>query len=360
MKNRLAIQEIIDNAKNILVIQAGGIGDCVMSTPSLRALRKKYPLATINLMVIPRCANLFERCPHINNLIVFDPGRFKNWRSILNIGNAIELKKILKSQRDKNYDLAINLFKLGTTTGALRMAALMKLINVKCLIGRKNIKAGFFYDIKVAEEGHEVLSQLSVVRAIGCDVEDKSLELWISDEDMEFADNFLKENGVRDGDLIFSINPGTAKLHKRWSKERFVEIADWLIDKYGGRLLITGSQNEMWLAEEIKSKMKRDAIISSGKTTLNQLAVLLKKSKLFITNDSGPMHIASVVVTPLIAIFGPTNPDFVGPWNCNGNTVVVAPDIKCHPCDKEKCDTLECYEIITTEMVKSQIKRLFP
>ncbi|MEE9118705.1 MAG: glycosyltransferase family 9 protein, partial [Calditrichia bacterium] len=184
------------------------------------------------------------------------------------------------------------------------------------------------------------------------------LEVPVFDEDREFVSDFLAQNNISDKDLLIGLNPGAFRSSRCWFNERWAQLADWLIEEYGSKVIITGGESEREMINEIVNSMKKKSAIIATDFTLKQLAALLEKLNLFITNDTGPMHIATAMQTPLIAIFGPGDVYRVPPYCQRDRAVILRKDVDCErPCYQFKCNDRKCMELITTDDVIKAVKR---
>lgn len=344
--------------KKILVIQTGGIGDSIMSIPSLRALRENFDEALITLVVLPRSKDIFDGCPYVNEVKIFDLDRFKSNKFILKVSDILQLIKWIRSARQEKYDISVNLFKIGSFIGAIRMSLLLILIGPEMSIGRRSNGLGFYFDIKTDECLHEVDTALRIVEELGCEIKSRKPELWLSKEDLDSADSIINTLGVEKDEKFITINPGSARQAARWLPERFAEVSDRIGYQYRAKIIIIGSKDEIPLAHEVAELMDTKPIIASGMTDLKQLAGILSRASFFITNDSGPMHIAAALGVPLIVIFGASDYRVAYPRGEEKRNIVLYPCISCYPCDKHVCDTIECQKEITVDRVLNAVDEL--
>ncbi|MDI6787372.1 MAG: glycosyltransferase family 9 protein, partial [Planctomycetota bacterium] len=217
---------------------------------------------------------------------------------------------------------------------------------------------GFFVNIKVPDKGlshrHLVVRSLDVVRAVGADTDNKYTGVYITDNDHLYSQRLIEEITSGQTGLIIGINPGgnpASPTTKCWPGERFATVADNLAQKYSARIVITGSPSEIALAEKMASLMKVKPFIAAGRTTVKQLAALLKRCHLFISNDTGPMHIAVAMGTPTIGIFGAGFWPALGNYPPETNFIMVRHEVNCWPCYKLHCYQPRCLEGITVDTV---------
>jgi heptosyltransferase-2 len=197
-------------------------------------------------------------------------------------------------------------------------------------------------------EKHMVENYLDILRAIGVEPERKELVLNIDSKTQIKVEEIMQKKGIMLEDLVIGIAPGAIYGEaKRWPKERFIELADTLIEKYNAKILIFTGPMEKELGYEIKKMMKNSPLTFNGDNPLLETAALIKRCNLFITNDSGLMHVAAAVKTKIIAIFGSTSPEWTKPYG-DGH-IIIRKTIDCSPCFKRKCRyrTYDCLNSIT-------------
>jgi lipopolysaccharide heptosyltransferase II len=330
------------NVRNILIIRMDRIGDVVLSTPILRAVREHFPQASISLLVRSYTLDLVINNPNINEVIAFDD----------KCEFFVEFIRKVKLLRKKNFDLAIVLHpNFWVNFFAFASKARYRL-------GYDAAGSGFFLTMRVLDTRmnlprHEVEVGLDVVRTIGIDTNNRTLDISVTEEGEKLAQEFLESNGCRREDILISIHPGGFYPYTHWLVKGFAAVADELIDKYMAKILIVGNISDRRLAGEIASLMKNKPIISAGKTTLSGLISLIKRSKLFIGNSSGPMHIACGLKVPVVAIFGNIHPvdnyQSWGPWG-EGN-IIISKNLNCEDCQPGDCLSLECMKAISPDEV---------
>ncbi|MFH1226493.1 MAG: glycosyltransferase family 9 protein, partial [Planctomycetota bacterium] len=213
---------------------------------------------------------------------------------------------------------------------------------------------------------HFLERALDAVKAIGADTDNRQTEVWITDADRKFAQELLAKNIDLNNKLLIGIHAGAnpwSLVRQSWPPERFAAVSDVLADKYGAKIIFTGGHSEIPLIEQVASLMRNKPFIAAGLTTLKQAAALMERCHLFISNDTGPMHMAVAMKTPTIGIFGPGNWLAMGTYAPETNFVMVRKDIDCWPCHNLKCTTRACMELVTAEDVFSaadkQISKLY-
>ena len=258
--------------------------------------------------------------------------------------------------------MAVNLCNISTLSGAIKMAMLFYVIGAKYRVGRNTHRRGFFFDLKISErlieKAHEVERNLRVAETLGCDVSNRNMSIPLLPRDREFANRLFAQKGISKNEIAIGLNPGAARPTRRWMPERFAQVADKLAEKENARIIITVGKAEKSIAQDIASLMHTTPIVLPGNLSLKQLAAIISKLTLFITNDTGPMHIASAFNIPLIALFGPGDPIRVGPYGNPETQVVLKKDTPCSPCYRYECKNMLCLKSISVEEVLEAAYRL--
>lgn len=324
----------------ILILGYRHLGDTLFITPALSSLKMKFPYSHLTLLAGKASYELLKGNPAVDELIVLPKISFKE---------KLKIRKILKRER---FDTAI-LFR-HTFLDAL----FIYFLGIPQRVGLAWKGCGLFLTHKVpySHNWHEVERYLEIVKLLGASSEDKGLKVFISSRDKEFAKVFLQKRGVTDKDLLIGLNPGSSEKWKikRWGKERFAQLSDELIKKDKAKIIIFAGPDNDGLTSEITKLMENEPIVLEERVTLKQLAALIGECHLFITNDTGPMHIASAMKTKVIDIVGPSNPKKTGPLG--DNVVIIKKDLPCRPCKKRTCEDLSCLRLITVEEVLKKVE----
>jgi len=340
-----------EKLNRILVVNVNWVGDVLFSTPAIRAIRRHYPDAHIACMVVSRCKEILELNPHLNELIIYDEkGEHKG------LAGKLRLISALKARR---FDCVFLFHRSLTRT------LMVALSGIKERVGTDNPKRGFLLTKKVKSQPpdiHKVEQFLHIVKAvIGDEDYGKSMELFISREDEAFADEFLKSYGIGQKDNFIILNPGGNWDLKRWPADNFAKLGDKLNGQYSVPIVITGAEKDAELGKKIAGMMKCKPVIACGRTSLRQLAAIMRRASLVISNDSGPMHIAVSQGARTIALFGPTDPAITGPYGQGVYSVLQkSPGIPgCKiPCYNLRCEKALCMEAVTVEDVFKEAERL--
>ncbi|MBN1405772.1 MAG: lipopolysaccharide heptosyltransferase II [Candidatus Omnitrophica bacterium] len=331
--------------RKILIIEPNWLGDVLFTTPAIRAIKQHSPHASVTVLVHKRCADILKNNPFIDNIILLEKDRgLKGFIYKLNL-----IKQL------KGFDFnTVFLF-----SRSMSHALMCKLALIPEIIGYSNFKRFFLLTHKLKEKykiRHRVEYFLDLARFIGIDTENKNYEFPISGADEESAQSLLLECGISAHSEYFVVNPGGNWMPKRWPKEGFAKLCDELFSKYSLKIVITGAEKDIALGENIKNLCKTAKPVNlCGKTTIFELAAVLKNAKAVIANDSGPMHIAISQKTPTAALFGPTNPAITGPYG-DSKYIVVEKEIDCPvPCYNKNCRNNRCMEAVTTADVMEAV-----
>lgn len=336
--------------KNVLVRGVNWVGDAVMTLPALRALRKALPEARISLLVKPWVSPLFEQDPHVDETIIYGD----KYQGII---GKIKIAGVL---RKKGFCSAI-LFQ-----NAFDAAFISFFAGIKERVGYNRDARGFLLTAAVpvprnGQKLHHIYYYLNLLEQLGIKTEFSSPYLYLSLAERLSARELLKDTKRP----ILGINPGAAYgSAKRWFPERFAEVANWFLKDTGGSVVIFGGKGEVDIAQEISKLIPEDKLLLAGKTSLRELVSLISECDVFLTNDSGPLHIAYAVGTPLVAIFGSTDPELTGPppQGEGRNVVVVTHSLSCGPCFERTCEKndLRCMHEVTSDDVYLGIKKILP
>ncbi len=335
--------------KRILIFNVNWLGDVLFSTATIRNIRRNYPDSFIACAIPGRCYQILKGNPHLDEIIIFDEKERQK-------GTLAKLKfvQLLKS---KKFDAVFLLHR------SLTRALICRLAGIPERIGYYTKKRGFLLTKRIAPIGKDALHRidyyLNIIEKAGLKVEDRYLEFFIDESDIKFVDEFLDKKGISGEDLLAVINPGGNWLPKRWPQEHWAALADKLISEFGAKVIITGGYSDIAVTHKIRDLMKEKPIVASGVFNLKQLGALCKRADLFITADTGPLHIANASGTKrIIALFGPTSPEITGPYPLEG-TVVLSKGVGCKiPCYMVNCKDNRCMKAIKPEDVINEIRSL--
>lgn len=313
----------------ILVNALSGIGDALMFTPSLKLLKEAYPNSEIHALVMFNAVkDFYERNKNVNKVFYFDflsEGYFKSLKFLFSLRGKYDISINVYPSNRKEYNV------INFLIGAKQRAA------VKYL--RKDFQnLGFLNNVRTLEDDslHNVQENLKLCEKLtNLKLESESpLEFPLTDPDYHFANLFFKENNIRESDLIIGFHPGSSTLknqaNRRWEPEKFAVLGRKLIEKNKAKILLFGGPTEDELKENILNQINSTNAFSVSSHNLTESAAVMKRCNVFVTNDSSLMHIASAIRLKVIAIIGPTNPDYIYPWKTEHK--IVSLNLDCAPC----------------------------
>ena len=341
-----------DPQTSLLVRATNWLGDAVMTTPALAAVREGFPDARIVLLARPLVAELFRHHPDVDEVMVYErPGRHDGAFGRLRLAGELRRRRFDGALLLQNaFDAALIAFlgripeRVGYPTDGRRILLTLPVPLTPGILER-----------------HEVEYYLCLIDGLGIPRPvPASLKLTVTEEERQAMATRLASLGIDRGAPIVAINPGaTYGSAKRWYPDRFAAVADALSEEWGAAVVVVGSPAEAPLAGEIEAATRKPSINLGGKTTVRELMALLSLSSFLVTNDSGPMHIGAALGVPLVAIFGPTDWRRTSPWTSLAKIVRV--EIDCSPCRRRVCDRgHECMLGVTPDMVIAAAKELLP
>jgi lipopolysaccharide heptosyltransferase II len=325
----------------ILISRMKFIGDVVLTTPAIRAVREQYPGAFIAYMGDAQAVSLLGHNPHLNEIIPFDFSR-PAWR---------EQPRVAALLRRRRFDLAIDLF------GNPRSALLMFLSGARTRVGLDRPGRGRLYTVRVRDDGspkNAVAFHLQYLRAAGIPAVSTQPEIFLTADERAEASALLHKAGGDDRPCV-ALHPGATWPAKRWLPERFARLAVQAHTCLGVRVILTAGPGDGEVIHDVQQAMTTPLPVFAG-LPLRQLAALLGACSACVANDSGPMHIAAAVGTPTIGIFGPGEENIWFPYDATAGHAALRHDVVCHPCHLDFCNRegdfyMECMKGLTQEDV---------
>jgi len=336
--------------KRILVVIVAGLGDFVMATKALRALRNGYPHSRLHLLTSSAAYLPAKNLEYLDAAWSF-PIREMRERK-LTIFKSLE---IIRKLRTLAFDMVVNLHPATSYMGALRMGLMFLALGSKVRVGQDGRGFGRFLTRKASAETfgkeHMVDTMLRIALLAGGIADDGGMELrW--DSAAEETLGFLFGRTAAEGrEIRIGIHAGGDRPNRRWPAERYAVVADRLAELLASRVFLLGGPGEEKLARVVEANMRGKAVNLAGKLNVNELCYVIGNLDVLITNDSGPMHIAAAVGTPVVALFGPGDPVMFGPYAPAEKAAVITRNPPCRPCDLDSCNDLRCLLEIRPEEV---------
>lgn len=332
----------MSDLRKVLIIKPSSLGDVATALPMAADLKFAAPRVKIDWLVHPSLTPLVEGHAAINKVILFDRRKLAPWWRSKTA--TLALRDLLRKLREAQYDAVID------AQGLFRSAFLTYITNAKIRIGFANAREGatlaYTHKVKLPDNGKKMLAvdrMRALLQPLGIKTSSRPAEaqIPIQPEAAIFARQALGQSRP------VIVIPGARWATKRWPIDRYTTIVQQLL-REGQQVLLLGSPDEKPLCDQIE-KSAPEAINLAGQTNLAQMIALLDRAKLLIANDSGPLHVAVALNKPAVSLYGPTSPDFVGPYGQMHN--VLRHDVPCHPCRRRECDHHSCMNGLTTETV---------
>ncbi|VAV83239.1 Lipopolysaccharide core heptosyltransferase I [hydrothermal vent metagenome] len=324
-------------ALNILVVKYSSLGDIINAVPAVKLLRAGMPDARIHWLINKAYAPLIEDVPFVDEVIIAE-GR--------GLGPTLRAISVLRRRR---IDLVVDL------QGLLKSAVIGYFSGASRRVSFPYTRegSGVFYSEKLGESRrdgvHAVVENASVVAGIlGRDLPtDLSTELPVGESVINEARKLIKD--VKGSGPLLALSPTSRWDSKMWGVASFAALADIFIEKNDARVVFTGTADDRGYIKGIIKKMRNKAINLAGKTDIKQLAAVFKLADIYVGCDSGATHIAASQGTAVVAVFGPTDPAYTGPYGDNAE--VVSMKASCSPCRKRECKDLRCMHRVSANMV---------
>lgn len=344
---------------NLLLVNIGGIGDIVMMTPVITAIKSAYPACRLSLLTIPRSLEMARRISGIDDFFTIPmryrvPSPFLIW----------QLLRTIITLRARHFDVLINLREVQTDIGMFKMRWLTRLLRPRLSIGRNIGGRGSFYDHPVAEDPNENRSEVDLTMRLLSPLHinppaETFITFPVMPHDRMTLRDKLDELGVAEHTPIIGLNPGAFRPSRRWPAGHWQELIRMLADRYPDALmLITGENAELTFAQSLR--VNERVKLTNGTLSMGELAALCERSKVFITNDTGPMHLAAAVGAPVVAIFGPGDVHRFAPAVPAERIRIVRKEaMSCvRPCYRFSCENPVCLTAITPTDVMEAVASL--
>ena len=336
--------------KKILIVRTDRMGDVILSTPVIRNIREAYPNSHIAFMCRPYTREILEGNPYLDEVIVYD--KYGEHKSLL---SSLRFAFLL---RKKKFDWALVIH----PTNRAHIVTFLAGISIR--VGW-NRKMGFLLTHKLEHtkqrgEKHELEYTLDLLKLIDVPVKYRDMFFPLKNEHLSHIKSALSEYGISDSDKIVVIHPSASCVSKRWPEDYFVRLIELIKYQFKPKIVIVTSKEEAQYADKIIGRFT-DLIDMRGKLTLSELGALLKEADIFISNDSGPVHVAAALGTPVISIFG-RNDKGLSPrrWRPLGDRAFfMHKDVGCNPCLAHNCTKgFLCLKAIKPDDVFSLVKKI--
>jgi heptosyltransferase-3 len=318
----------------VLVVRTDRLGDVILTLPMLPVLRRCYPHAHIVMLLSTYTGEIVAGNPYVNELLWYDNGR-----QLLPFGS------MLREIRKRELDAVV------VAHPTLRLALLMFLARIPARIGSGYRYYSFLFNHRVYEHRkdarrHEVEYNLQLLRELDCQLDGKiEFALEISREDQESVDRLLRSHGIRPGEELIVLHPGSGGSAREWPSRYFAELAGLFWKERQSKVVVTGLPGDEGKADMVVGATEGSALSVVGKLRVKELAALVRSADLVIANSTGPLHIAAAVGTPVVGLYPQLRPMSAARWGpYTGKKRILVPDkpADCQDCSPERGQECAC------------------
>jgi heptosyltransferase-1 len=299
----------------ILLVRLGAMGDLIHALPAAAALRRAFPQARIDWAVDTRHRELLDLVPIIDRRIA------------INTSSARSLLDAVGELRKTRYDVALDLQGLLKSAVLARVTGAARVVGFETPLLRERLAGLFYTETGGVAAEHVIKKNLSLLKVLG--VQHAQIEFPLEIRKPEIAAAARQRLGIRESDPFALINPGAAWPNKRWPTVYFAEVAASLKTRYGLPSIVLWGPGEERLAQDVVDAAQGAAAVSP-QTMLAELVSLTKAARVMVSGDTGPLHVAGAVGTPLVGIYGPTSPERNGPWDSSDVWASRFESCQCH------------------------------
>jgi lipopolysaccharide heptosyltransferase II len=332
---------VSDTPKNCLIINTAGIGDTIWSTPAIRALKTHFPGLNISVLAKAGGAEILKGNPFIDSIFVFAKG-------------ALNILSLFKALRNSHFGTVIVFHATD------RIVWLMAYLTggSKIVGSKRHSKETDFvitHPVDIPHNTHAIYARQLLIKELSIKSNLNKIELFITDDERKRTDSLLEELGINKDSLIIGFHPGAAKPYKRWPERNFIELGKMLSKTMDDvHIIITGNSKEKELSQNIADD--GGGISLAGRLSLRETSAAIGRCNLFITNDTGPMHIAVALGVPTIALFSATGIENVEPYRSLNTFTIITKPKPCKECISKECTEPICMEQISPEEVFEVVK----
>lgn len=347
------------DSNRLLIIRPDHLGDMLLTTPAIRLIKEQRPELSIHVLCGDGCADAIANFDEVDQVLTLPFPGFQRGAATGDNPYWLALQSARKL-RQVGYDSAI-IMRPDHWWGAL----LAFLAGIRQRIGYDQPGLSPFLTIaRTLKRQHAIEQNLVLAQALAgrSKPDDIQLKFPLRAHDRDAIDKRLADWGIRDEAPIICIHPGAGASSKIWRAEGWAAVADAITQEFEAAIIFTGTSGEQAAIKDIAAKMKTEASVSAGSTSLGQLAALYRRALLVIGPDSGALHLAAAVHSPTVALFGPADPIEFAPWGDPRRHAIVTSDIACRPCRildwrGDNPDYHPCVRDITVEQILAATRR---
>lgn len=327
-----------------LVISTTAIGDTLLGTPAMRALKETYPASYVAVLAHKGRMDILKGNPHVDELISFEKG----WLSLWQTGRGL---------KRRGFDVVLIFH--GNDPWTLPVAWLS---GAPEIVGYRDDTSFDFLLTRIipmpVAGSHAIDRRLELSRAVRADTNDRKLVLRLTEEEKASADDLLRLLGTDKNRPLVGLQPGAARPYKCWPLERFADLGRRLIEEFGAQVVITGSPQEAAMADRLRKMIGDGAASAAGRTEIRGMGVLMEHMSAYVTNDTGPMHMAFAVGTPTVALFCPSDAASLGPSAEQEKHRMLSKPLTCTPCITKRCNDPVCMEQFSVDEVADAVRQV--
>lgn len=353
----------LERIQRIALIQPSRIGDIVFSLPTLSGLRQVFPEARISWLVDDRCKDLVEGHPDLDDRIIIPfkaletALKNKKWGWVWKT-----MAQLRRELRDRSFDLSVDLHGLAKSALLVFLTGAAYKIGSANTTGMKELSGFFSKEIPpLPQARHTIERNLAVVSYLGGAIDQPQFKFHIPLTGKEEVQVLLDQAGWSPEEKLVILHPGAGWLSRRWPVERYAGLIHRLHFELQARVVIVGGaeggSKEALLFKELFSLIRVPVINFVQQLSLKQLIALLDRAHLFVGNEAGPMHLATALNKPVIAVIGPTNPELTGPFGPRAR--IVRKKVVCSPCRERNCTDLKCMKAIEVDHVFEAVQSIY-
>ena len=326
---------------SILIVNQNWLGDALFSTPAIRAIRKNFPKSRIACMAPARCREVLEHNPYLDEVIVYNEKT--SW---LLFPALIQLAFKLRQEK---FDKVFLFHRSKSKALLMAMAGIPERIGFSAPNRNRFLTRAF---LPPAKPVHKIDYFLHLIQSAGLELDGRTMDFSFKEGELEVLTDSLEKLGLIKGEPYVVVHPGGNWDLKRWPVGSFGAWIKIFIQRMNWKVIICGTPGEKELVDKLVAEVSNEKVLSlCGKTSVSQLAALLKNARFLLSNDSGPIHLAASQGTPIVGIFGPTDAILTGPVS-KGRLNILQKNVGCQvPCYFRECDYRLCMEAITPEEV---------
>lgn len=328
--------------KRILLVNTTAMGDTLLSTPAIRAVRKEFSEAYIALLVHVKQKDVLKNNPRINELVIYS-GKYKG------------LLRLIRRLRKKKFDLVIVLHANDPD-----IVPIIYLTGARYRVGWAESKFSFLFTHTFKRPENKILhtidQRFGILESIGIEPDSIDMEYFLDEKDRISADKFLRENDISTADTLIGIHPFGSLQSKSWPN--YIEFIEKMFEDNRSKMVLIGGKRHEREVLENWPRIGNKIVSAVGKTYVGETAALIEKCRVFVTTDSGPFHLAVALKRPTILLVGPTLIEVTGPYQDRELHRIIKEDVNCAPCRLRSCDEHICMRKITPERVISELDKV--